>query len=752
MGLRQSRGSRVRYQSGARLWTAALFAVAMIAAGPAGAAPVHTEHLTVELAPQTTAAAPGGTVYVALHQKIKSGWHTYWRNPGDSGQATEIKWTLPPGWKAGPIVWPAPHRFATGPLMNYVYSDEVYLPVPIEVPADAKTGSTADLKAHANFLVCSDVCVPEEADVSLSLPVTSGTPAPDPTFGAAITDTLAKAPKAVGLAAAYTQKDGVLQLAVAGDPLRGIDLSKTYFFPYDGAVIDHSKPQMAVRGDSGLTYTLVAGFGFQAPMPPTEVAGVVMVGDQGYELDAKPGPPPPGSTGSGTPVKVGTGLASGAAVLPSVAGTTPAAATPSSAPAGPGMGLLAAIGLAFVGGLILNLMPCVFPVLSIKAAALVRQGGAPAQARVHGLVFMAGVVATFLALAALLIAARAGGEAVGWGFQLQNPSVVAGLALLMLVVGLNLSGVFEFGLSAQGAGTGLANKSGLAGAFFTGALAVVVAAPCTAPFMAGAIGWAVTQPPAAALLVFASLGLGLAAPFTILSFIPALFRRLPRPGGWMDVLRQVLAFPMYAAAGWLAWVFSLQSGPDALPFLFAAAVTLAFAAWAWGASQKSEQVWPPRIAAVLAFAAAVPLAVVGARMSPAPAAAETASTSASAAAAGAIRTESWSPERVATLRAAGKPVFVDFTAAWCVTCQVNERTALNGAKVAEAFASTGATYLKADWTNRNADIAKALTAQGRSGVPLYLVYGPTGDPKILPQLLTEGMVVEALKSAAGPAA
>jgi thiol:disulfide interchange protein DsbD len=342
---------------------------------------------------------------------------------------------------------------------------------------------------------------------------------------------------------------------------------------------------------------------------------------------------------------------------------------------------------------------------------------------------------------------------VGWGFQLQSPAVVAVLALIMLASALNLSGVFEAGLSAQGLGGSLATKPGLAGSFFTGVLAVIVAAPCTAPFMAGAIGWALVQPAAVALLVFVSLGVGLAAPFTALSFAPGLFRRLPPPGGWMEGLRKVLAFPMYAAAAWLAWVFVLQAGDAALPLLFAAALAAAFAAWCFGVSQRqlliTGKVLLPRSAAVAALVVALACTAAGSRLTaPAGAAAAPGRTVAGA---GALPIEPWSPERVAALQAQGKPVFVDFTAAWCVTCQVNERTALATQAVSDAFAHTGAVYLKADWTKRDASIANALTAQGRSGVPLYLVYGKGPTPRVLPQLLTSGIVIDALNAAGGGA-
>ena len=695
------------------------FAQQSAAPAPPAAIPAiaRTEHLEVQLAPQTTAAIPGSTLYVALRHKITPGWHTYWRNSGDAGQATSIRWTLPEGWTAGEIVWPKPSRHFTGPLMNYVHEGDVYLPVPIQVPADAKPGP-AMLIAEAAFLVCAEICVPEDATVSLTIPI-AGSAALDPRFGQTVSDALAAAPKAVGLNATF-QRDGAantIRLSVAGDPVKVTDVGRAYFFPYDAGVIDHARPQLAERGPEGLTLTLPQA----VVAEPAMLSGVLSLGDQAYVVEASLGAPLPATTG----------LSAAVATNPEQGGAV----------AG-GMGLLTAVLFAFAGGLILNLMPCVFPVLSMKAAALARHAEHPATARIQGLAFLGGVLASFLLLAGLLIAARAGGEAVGWGFHLQSPGVIAGLCLLMLLVGLNLSGVFEVGLSAQGVGASGPND-GVVGATFTGALAVVVAAPCTAPFMAGAIGWAMTQTPAVTLLIFGVLGLGLAAPFVALSFAPGLFRLLPKPGAWMDVFRRVLAFPMYAAAGWLAWVFAVQAGINALPLLFGAAIALAFGAWAWGLSQGSEKKLFARIAAAVGLVLAVPLAAVGASMT-APEAAEAAPSSA------ALPTEAWSPARVAALQAEGKPVFVDFTAAWCVTCQVNERTVLNGARVTEAFLRTGAVMLKADWTNRNAEIANALTAQGRSGVPLYLVYGRAGEPVILPQLLTEGMVVKALEKAQSP--
>jgi thiol:disulfide interchange protein DsbD len=710
-----------------RLLANALAALALLAGGPALAQAVDTGHIEAELVARDASVTPGATTYVALRQKIDQGWHTYWRNSGDSGQATDITWTLPAGWTAGDIVWPTPHRQKIGPLMNYGYQGEVLLPVPLTVPASARRGESVTLKAHADFLVCEQICVPEQADLSITLPVADGAAPPDQKWGAAVSRTLAQAPKPAGLAAAFAKGPEKLTLAIAGAPLKGADFSDAYFFPFDGTVIEHAQPQAIERGPEGLTLTLTPGAAFRSSPGPSRLDGVLALGGQAYEISATPGPAPAGASGLGPP---------------------PAAPNGGGGAGGSKLGLATAAGLAFLGGLILNLMPCVFPILAMKAASLAGHAHDRQAARGQGLAFLAGVLATFLALAGLLIALRAGGDAVGWGFQLQSPPVVAGLALLMLAVALNLSGVFEVGTSLQGAGAGLAAKGGLAGAFFTGALAVVVAAPCTAPFMAPALGWALTQSAPAALAIFLALGLGFALPFAAAAFVPGLLTRLPRPGPWMDGFKKLLAFPMYGAAAWLTWVLTLQAGDPALARLFAAAVILALAAWLLGNAQRrraggGKPFVLAGLGGVLALGAV--LAALYAPYGEPAAAGETGS----AQAATAVPYEAYSAERLAALRAEGKPVFVNFTAAWCVTCQVNERLALSRQAVADAFAETGAVYLKADWTRKDPIIAAELARHGRAGVPLYLVYGAKGgEGVILPQMLTEGLVVKALKDAA----
>jgi thiol:disulfide interchange protein len=690
---------------------------------PAMAAPVETGHIQAEMVAQDAAAPPGSTVYVALRQKIAPGWHTYWRNPGDSGEATKIVWTLPAGWKAGDIVWPAPIKLPVGPLTNYGFEGEVFLPVPIEVPAGAAPGSTVTLKAAVGFLVCKEICIPEDAALSIDIKVADGAPQPDPRWGKAVTDALAAAPKAAGLAAAYQFAPGKLTLAVTGAPLKGADMAGAWFYPYEGVWIDHAKPQTVERGPDGLTLTLPAGYQFEpGQAPPAALAGVLVVGGKGYEVTAPKGPAPAGAAGLGAP-----------------------AASSGDKSLGGAMGVPLAIAFAFLGGLILNLMPCVFPVLSMKAASLAGHAHENRTARAQGLAYGAGVVATFLALAAVLIGLKLAGSAVGWGFQLQSPPVVAGLAVLMLAVAMNMSGVFEIGTSLQGAGQGLASRRGLAGAFFTGALAVVVASPCTAPFMGPAMGFALAQSPTVILAVFLALAIGFAAPFVALAFAPRLLALLPRPGAWMDVLRKALAFPMYAAAAWLLWVLSQQTDAAGLAAALAALVVAAFALWLFGLAQVGRPIL--RIVAVLLIVGAALLAVLAPKAVQAPAAGTE-----TAAAGEELPYEAWSPEKVAALRAEGKPVLVNFTAAWCVTCQVNEKVAFQTAEVAEAMKASGAVYLKGDWTRRDAAIAAELASHGRAGVPLYLLYTPGVEaPRILPQLLTPGMVAQAVKEAAAKA-
>jgi DsbC/DsbD-like thiol-disulfide interchange protein/cytochrome c biogenesis protein CcdA len=677
----------------------ALPIAAHAAAGPVVQAP----HMELQLVSEG-AAVPGQPLRVALRMKADQDWHSFWRNPGDAGEPTRLVWTLPTGWKAGEFTWPLPKTLlVAGILMNYVYDGEVLLPQPITVPTDARPGQTVTLKAEAVYQVCADVCIPGQETLTLEVPVAAA-PAVDPKWGPAIAKVLADAPKPAALTAAI-ETGPALKLGVAGAPLRGADFKDARFFPFENGVIDNAKPQTGSFGPEGVTLTLTRAGELKGQ--PTGLAGVLAVGGKGYEISAAPGPLPSGASGKGA-----------------VGAAAPGAADQ--------MGLVQAVVFALLGGLILNLMPCVFPVLSIKAASIAAHAQHGEKARLQGLAFLAGVVATFLALAIALLAAKAAGGAVGWGFQLQSPPVIAALTLLMLLIALNFAGLFEIGLSVQGVGDSLTTRGGLAGSFFTGALAVVVAAPCTAPFMAGALGFALAQPASVALLVFLALAIGFALPFTALTFAPGLLRLMPKPGAWMNTFKTVLAFPMLGAAAWLAWVFTSQVGVQGLPFLFAAAILVALGAWLFGMGQR-QMALRPRVILQLAL----PIALIGAGYLVAK------SNRAEATA------EPWSVQRVAELRAEGRPVLVNFTAAWCVTCQVNEGAAFSSPTVADAFAKTNGVYLKADWTNRDDTIAAALAEHGRVGVPLYLVYpAGGGEPEVLPQFLTPGIVTAALERAA----
>jgi len=676
-------------------------------------------HARTALVADSRGARAGARVWVAVTQELDPGWHTYWRNPGDAGEAPTLTWTLPAGWRAGEIVWPTPERLPLGPIMNYGYEGRVVMPVPLDVPASARPGETAHLALNIDYLICSSVCVPETAKLALDLPVLAA-PAPSDTgSGALISKALEAAPKHAGLTARFQRTAGGLTLGIVGPRLAGISAADAYFYPFSGTLIDQAKPQSVEHGPKGLTLTLAGGPDFAKAPTPAEAAGVLVVDGKAYDIDASPGAPPAGASGL----------------------DAPAAARQSSG------GMFVAMAFAFLGGLILNLMPCVFPILSLKAAALAGHAGEASRPRAQAIAFLGGVVASFLALAGALMAARAAGAAVGWGFQLQSPVIVAALALIMLGAALNLSGLFEIGTSLQGLGSGLAAREGLTGSIFTGVLAVVVAAPCTAPFMGPALGFALTQTWPAALAVFLALGLGFAAPFTVVAFSPALIRALPRPGAWMDMFRKALAFPMYAAAAWLAWVLAQQSGAEGLARLLAAAIMLSLAAWTFGLFQQRRVLGrPSRIAAgMTALALVGALAVAFAVPFPAPTAGQSASE------ASGLASKPWSPTAVTNLRAQGRPVLVNFTAAWCVTCQVNERVVFSNPAVARAMSQTGVVYLVADWTNRDGDIAKALESEGRIGVPLYLLYDAKGDaPRVLPQLLTPDLVVHALEAAAQP--
>ncbi|HXT80761.1 MAG TPA: protein-disulfide reductase DsbD domain-containing protein [Acetobacteraceae bacterium] len=669
----------------------ALFLAALLAGGAkAGeSAPVSSKRATATLVSDTDAVAPGHTFRVGLRLQLAPGWHTYWKNPGDAGAPPQLSLTLPDGAKAGPIDWPTPQRIAEGPVMTYAYTNQVLLPVTV-TPAAGQAGPVT-IRAHASWLVCKDICVPEEGSFRLDL--AAGTPAPSPQA-----TLFAAHDRAVPRASpwqASVAPDGTL--SVRGPELNTNTVADAWFIPNTPGRIKDDAAQPLSVGPNGFNLSLKPAADFTKA---DRLSGVLSVRDR---------------TGEQTNV------------------TIDAVRGPPLAPLMPPLARV--LGFAFLGGLILNLMPCVFPVLAMKAVGLANSA-ARGQARAHAVSYTTGVLVTFAALAAGLLAARAAGAAAGWGFQFSSPVFVAAMAWLLFGVGLNLSGVFEIGSAMTGAGSRLADRRGHVGSFFTGLLAVLVATPCTAPFMGVAIAAGLAAPPAVTILVFLLMGAGLATPYVVLACIPGLAHLAPRPGRWMKVLKQGLAFPMYGAAAWLLWVVSQEAGSGGVLATAAGFVLLGFAGWAVGISQAGTRPNRRLGQSVATAALLAALAVLGgiATVPRTQAAAEATSGA-----------EAFSPARLAALRAEGRPVFVNVTAAWCVTCLVNERVAIGTAAVQHAFETRHVAYLKGDWTRQDSAITAYLREHGRDGVPLYLYYPPGGGPPTtLPQILTENIVLGVL--------
>mgnify|MGYP001613233768 FL=1 len=688
---------------------AAWFAAFAIAAGATAVAQdtVRTDNVVARIVTESTHATPGTEFNVGLHLDIRDGWHTYWVNPGESGEATRIDWVLPEGISAGDILWPAPERVPAGPLVNYGYHGEVLHIVPLEIPADWPVDRPLRLEAAARWLVCEETCIPEEGRFVVEVPVGPATWGPDSALFAAARETIPV--ESPWRAAFYIDGDDI-ELTL-GSQIEGSRIVDAQFFPLSWGHVTPSAPQSWRTTDSGIQISLAAG-----DAPPTDVMDGVVVLTEISE----------GETRS-RPLSV----------------TAEAVSAPAPGPAA-GVGLLAALGLALIGGLLLNAMPCVFPVLSLKAMEVAGLGGSDtAAARRQGLAYTAGVLVFFALLGLLLLALRGGGAAVGWGFQLQYPFFVAGMAYLMFLLGLMMLGMLELGTSWMGAGDNLTRRHGWQGSFFTGALAALVATPCTAPFMGAALGYALTQPAPAALAIMCVLGLGLALPFLLLGFFPAVAGKLPRPGPWMSRLRSFLAFPLFATAVWLLWVLDHQVSENSLALVLAGMVALAWGLWMWREARRSG----PAVRRVMRVTAVVLLAAAIAPLTGLGDGAEGQLQGEVPPAAG---YQAYSPDRLSELRAANQPVFVNLTAAWCITCQVNERVVLSTDTVRQALRDFGVTYLKGDWTNRDPDITALLDAHNRAGVPLYLVYPASGaPPRILPQILTESLVVDALAAAAG---
>lgn len=714
----------------------------------------RVDAVEVELVADRAAVVPGGRFDLALRIRHDPHWHTYWRNPGDSGLATRVEPAGPSGTRFGPIRWPAPGRLWVGPLANYGYEGEVVLPWSVEVPVGL-AGPRARFEASASWLVCKDVCIPGEARIALELPVAAAGAEPARSAAAPLFDAAARrTPDASSPFAAAAHRDGAALSLSFATPAGVADLARAEFFPYDEGVVSAPAPQSLSRTAQGWRLDLALADGATVP---ERVTGLLVADERAIELHAAlaAAPAPPGTPVSVAAQPAGQSKPGGGLLVERPSGTAvgvPAGQGVESAGTGSAPAVDASLGLALllgaIGGAILNLMPCVFPVIGLKvlgfAEAATDGRGAARAMRIGAGAFAAGVLASFWLLAALMLALRAAGESVGWGFQLQSPGFVAAMALLFVAVGLNFSGVFEFGIAMTRLG-GVGGASPW-GAFGAGVLAVLVATPCTAPFMGSALGFTLSQPPAWTLAVFTAIGLGMALPYLLLGLFPGWVRRLPRPGRWMQTLRQGLAFPMYATAAWLAWVLVQQAGADALLRLLFAAVALGAAAWAWGRWAHGQ---PRRVGLAAAVVITAALAI-GTLLAPVldatPGEGPVESAAAPRDAGAGFAWEPWSERRIDAALAEGRPVFVDFTAAWCVSCQANKKLVLERDAVVDAMRARGVVALRADWTQRDPAITAALARHGRNGVPLYLVYrAGSREPAVLPELLTVGTVLDALR-------
>lgn len=707
--------------SAQRLWRFRLLMTLLVLAGTLCAhglaqTSVTAPHVRVSLIADRTAVAPDPThrtvaAHVGLLFDMEPGWHVYWTNAGDSGEPPDAKWTLPAGITVGPLQFPAPKRLPLGPLMDFGYENQVLFPAELHIAEGAGAVNPVLITADVRWLVCRQACVPGKAHLVMTLPAGAGGPsAAAPLFE----KTFAAMPRVLPAKAQaiFTRVPGGFELAV----LTGKRIDGAQFFPADQSVIANPAPQPVTSRRDGAVIGLKQDENLQGT--PRALNGVLLLPDgTSYFVRAEQGTIPP---------------------APLVASA--------------GAGILRYVIFALAGGILLNLMPCVFPVLFIKALALVQSSTAERRAmRMQGLAYTVGILVSFWIVVAILLGLRAGGRQLGWGFQFQSPVFVAMIALLLFFLGLSLAGMFEIGLSVTSAGSSLANQHGLAGSFFTGVLAVVVATPCAAPFLGAAIGFALAEPSVVAFAVFTALGIGLALPYLVLAFQPAWTRLLPRPGAWMELLKQAVSVPVFGTVIWLVWVFTQLAGTTALLGLLTAFLLLGIAGWVLGR-------WPARLpatavaVAILVLAVAAPVYAV--RTFAAQNASNTTMDAAGRAATTTDHTRSWqpfTPGLVAEYQAQGRPVFVDFTADWCLSCQVNERVVLERPEVLNRLQDGKIALVRADWTRHDEDIARALASLGRSSVPTYALYpGTPGAPaRLLPEVLTTNTVLDALKALPG---
>ncbi len=701
--------------------------------GTAPAAPLNApEYVATTIVPETTSVRPGDTLTLMIEQTIKPGWHTYWKNPGDSGEALTVTWTLPEGLSAGALQWPSPHRMPIGPLLNFGYSEKVRYLTEIAVPENY-TGTSVTLNADLAWLVCEEICIPETTKIDLSVPVAPDTPVA--TDENAFKQARAAMPRSVAWPGMLEELDGSLMLSFTPDSEDMANLqgaSDFAFFPEEWGLIQYAAPQTG--GIEGNQVKLQLKRDTRAIKDVPEIKGVITYNkaDGSHE---------------GVAVQIAvTSQTEMAAPAPAPDQTAQPENKPHKMTAS-SMTLPQAIVLALLGGLILNLMPCVFPVLSIKALGLIRMSThEQAHAVTHGVMYTLGILLSFAALAGVLIFLQQAGAQIGWGFQLQNPVVVLLLSYLLFILGLNLAGFFEIGGGGlANVGSGLARRHGYSGSFFTGMLATIVATPCTAPFMGAAMGYALTQGSATVIAIALALGLGLALPYLLLTCIPPLRKALPKPGHWMETFRQFLSFPMFGFAAWLVWVYSQQV--DDILFALLGLVMIAFGIWMWrNAPVRREGRALVRLISVLSFLIAIAVAAGSMTRMPAPVVEGQLSADQPLM----QHAGNWKNFTQAAFDEALKgndPVFVNMTASWCITCKVNEKVALAPQSTQDLFAAQKVTYFIGDWTNQNPEITKFLSAYGRNGVPLYVYVGSRDlttnqrpEPVVLPQLLTPGLI------------
>lgn len=675
-------------------WLATGAAVLLGAAAHAQTQQPGKNAIEASLIAESAVVVPGETVTLALMMQPSEGWHGYWKNPGDSGMETQIAWDLPAGLTAGPIQYPVPERLIIGGLMNYVYEGDYAQLIDVDVPADLAHGTMLPIRARVDYLACTDeVCVPETANVAVDLETGSASGGES---NREMFDRFRQAlPKPLGSEAQFELSENRIRLSIPFPA--ALEIHEPWFFPLTDGAVSYAAEQVFSRVGDALIVEVDA--------PPNSgnldrIEGVLKLGDDnGLSLNAVRGIVPVANPSNDLQAEQAADVSV----------------------------MVAALLGAVLGGLLLNVMPCVFPILSLKALSLARAGGDERSAKREGIAYTASAVLICFALGAALLGLRASGAAAGWAFQLQDPRVILLLLLLMTAIALNLAGLFE--LPAFNGGGRLAERHGASGAFWTGALAAFVATPCTGPFMGAALGAALVLPTPVALAIFAGLGFGLALPFLLLGFVPALRSRLPKPGPWMNRFRRLMSLPMFLTALALAWVLGRQSGVDGMALGLAAALLLGLALWWFGRRQGRARAWIPLAPAMATAIAAMLLLPVG-LTEPAPQTTQDH-----------LNSEPFSEARLAELQQQEQRVFVYFTADWCVTCKVNEKTALEREEVAAAFAAADVAVLVGDWTRGDAAIGRFLERHGRSGVPLYLYYAPGKPVEILPQVLTPSRLI-----------